>query len=153
MVPVAEDHQPLELGRHHVGIAARVLTARTTDLGKRHVAFLRPQLAIDPPLDRQAMTVVAGQVGHIEARHCARLDDEVLEDLVERRTEMNLPVRVGRPVVEDELRRPAALVPNLPVQVHGLPSRNRFRLGRLKAGLHREISPGQINGVFPLSHK
>ncbi len=153
VIPVAEHHQPLELGRHHVRVAAGVLAAGAADLGDRHVALLRPELAIDLELDRQAVAVVARQIGHVEARHRARLDDEVLQDLVEGRAEMDLPVGVGRTVVEDELRCPAALVANLPVQVHGLPARNGFRLGRLKAGLHRELGPGQIDGVLPLGHR
>src|SRR5262245_7804430 len=98
------------------------------------------------------MAIVARQIRHIEARHRARLDHEVFENLVERCPEVDLPVRVRRPVMEAELRRATALVANLPVQIHGLPSSNGFRLGRLKAGLHREAGTGQIDGVLPLGH-
>ena len=152
VVPVAEDHQPLELAGHHVDEAAGVVAAGAADLGHRHVALLRSELAIDLQLDRQAVAVVARQVRHVEAGHRARLDDEVLEDLVERRAEVDLAVGVRRAVVEDELRRAAALRANLPVQVHGLPAGDRFRLGRLQVRLHRETCARQIDRVLPLGH-
>ena len=84
VVPVAEDHQPLELARHHVDEAAGVVTAGAANLGHRHVALLRAELAIDFQLDRQTVAVVARQVRRVEAGHRPRLDDEVLENLVER---------------------------------------------------------------------
>ena len=153
VVPVAEDHQPLELVGHHVDEAPGVVAAGAADVGDRHVALLRPKLAIDLQLDRQAVAVVARHVGHVEAGHRPRLDDEVLQDLVERRAEVDLAVGVRRTVVEDELRRAAALLANLPVQVHRLPARERLRLGRLQVGLHRKTCARQVDRVFPLGHK
>ena len=81
-----------------------------------------------------------------------RLDDDVLQDLVERGAEVDLRVRVGRPVVEDELRRAAPLLADLPVEVHRLPARDRLRLGRLQVRFHRKTCARQVDRVFPLGH-
>src|SRR5262249_14365810 len=81
-----------------------------------------------------------------------RLDHEVLEDLVERRPEVNLPVRVRRSVVEDELRRAAPRAADLSVEIHGRPTLERFGLGGLQAGFHGKVGPWQGYGIFPLGH-
>src|SRR5215470_8893230 len=88
VVPVAEDQQALELPAHHADEALGVSTARTAEVGDRHVALLRPEFAIDAKLDRQAVAVVSGNVRRVEAGHRSRLDDEILQNLVERGAEM-----------------------------------------------------------------
>ena len=104
VIPVAEDAEALELFGHHADEPLGVGAAGAAKVGHRHVAALRPQLALDAELDRQAVAVVAGHVRRIEARHRSRLDDEILEDLVEGRAEVDLAVRVRRTVVQHELR-------------------------------------------------
>ncbi len=76
--------------------------ARRIDTG-RHIGFLRAQLAVDVQLDRQTVTVVAGNIGRVVAHHRARLDDEVFQDLVHRRAEMDVGIGVGWAIVQDEL--------------------------------------------------
>ena len=60
MRPVAEDAEALELARvidadEPLGVRA----ARATEVGGRHLALLRAELAVDLQLDRQAVTVAA----------------------------------------------------------------------------------------------
>jgi hypothetical protein len=152
VIPVAEDAEALELFGHHADESLGVGAAGAAKVGHRHVAALRPQLALDTELDRQAVAVVSGHVRRIEARHRSRLDDEILEDLVEGRAEVDLAVRVRRTVVQHELRSAVAAFGDLPVEIHRLPAREPLRLGRLQVGLHREVGPGQIDGVLPLGH-
>ena len=152
VLPVAEDPEPLEFLRHHADEARRVRAARAAEVGDAHVALLRAEFAIDLQLDRQAVAVVARHVGRVEAGHRSRLDDEVLEDLVERRAEMDLPVGVRRTVVEDELRASLPRRADLPVEVHRRPSRERLRLGGRQVGLHREPRAGQVERVLPVGH-
>src|SRR5262249_53018121 len=92
-------------------------------------------------------------VWRVEPRHRPRLDDEVLEDLVERRAEMDLAVGVRWSVVEHEARRPAPSSPDLSVHVHRGPPRERLGLGCRQVGLHREPRAGQVQRVFPVGHR
>jgi hypothetical protein len=110
LIPGAENSEALELLAHDADVALGVRTARAAEVGDRHVALLRTELAIDFELDRQAVAVVADDVRRVEPGHRARLDDQILQDLVERRAEVDVAVGVGRAVVQDELRRAGARV-------------------------------------------
>ena len=152
LIPVAEDAEPLELVGHDADEPLGVGPAGAAEIRRAELPLLRPQLAVDLQLDRQAVTVVAGHVRRVEARHRPRLDDEVLEDLVEGRAQVNLPVGVGRTVVKDVLRPARPRLANPRVQAHFLPSGQRLRLGGRQVGLHREVGPGQIERILPIGH-
>jgi hypothetical protein len=152
MFPVAEDRQTLELGRHDADEPLGVGAAGAAEIGHGHVALLRPKLAVDLQLDRQAVAVVARHIRRVEAGHRSRLDDEVLENLVQRGAEVDLPVRVRRTVVEHQLRRPGARRTNLPVEVHRRPPRQRLGLAGREVRLHRKPRAGQVQRVFPVRH-
>ena len=62
VLPVAEDPEALELLRHHADVALGVGAAGAAEIGDAHLALLRPELAIDLQLDRQAVAVVARHV-------------------------------------------------------------------------------------------
>ena len=100
VVPQADDAEPLEVAALDLDVLLGVGAAGAAEVGGRHRALLRAQLAVDLELDRQAVAVPPGQVGGVEAEHVVRLDDEVLEDLVERGADVDLAVGVGRAVVQ-----------------------------------------------------
>jgi hypothetical protein len=152
MLPVAEDAETLELHVHHVDEAGGVGAARAPEIGQRHVAFLRAELAVDLQLNRQSVTVVAEHVRGIEPHHGPRLHHEVLQDLVHGRAEVNPAVRVRRTVVQHELRPARAALADALVQTHLGPARERLRLCRLEVRLHREVGARQVQRVLPLSH-
>ena len=152
MFPVAEHAEALELDAHDVDEPGRIGAARPAEIGHRHLALLRPELAIDLQLDRQAMAVVAQDVRGIEAHHRARLDHEILEDLVHRGAEMDAAVGVRRTIVQDEPRPALTTLLDLCVEAHLLPARERLRLRGRQARLHREVGPRQVERVFPVRH-
>jgi hypothetical protein len=90
------------------------------------------ELLLDGVLDRQAVAVPARDVLRVHALELARLDDHVLEDLVDRVAHVDLAVGIGRAVVQDELGRAAAGVAQLACTGRGLPSPTQTgsRLGR-----------------------
>ena len=151
-VPRAEDAEPLELLGHRADEALGVRAAGAAEVGDRHLALLRAELAIDLQLDRQAVAVVADDVRRVEAGHRARLDDELLENLVERRAHVDVAVGVRRAVVQHELRRALPALANLPVEVHRGPAGERLGLAGRQVRLHREVGARQVDGVFPLRH-
>ena len=114
LIPVAEDAEPLELLGHRADEALGVGAARAAEIGHRHLALLRTELPIDLQLDRQPVAVVADHVRRVEAGHRSRLDDEILQDLVQRRADVDVAVRVRRAVVQHELRRAPAVLAIFP---------------------------------------
>src|SRR5688572_1293401 len=98
------------------------------------------------------MTVVSGHVRRVVAGHAPTLQNEVLEDLVEGGADMDSAVCVRRTVVEDEGRRTAPDLTQLPVEIDRLPAGNRLRLGCLEVRLHRKTCFWQVYRVFPLGH-
>ncbi len=152
IVPGAENAEPLEVAALDVDVLFGVGPAGAAEVRRAHLLLLRTELAIDLQLDRQAVAIPAGDVRRVEAKHVVRLDDEVLENLVERVTHVDLAIGVRRPVVQQVLRRALAGRPNLAVEVHRVPAGHGFRLGRLQVRLHREGGPWQVARLFPVGH-
>jgi hypothetical protein len=152
VVPVAEHAKALEFGAHDADEPRGVVAAGAAEVRDRHVALLRAQLAVDLQLDRQPVAVVPEHIRGIEAHHRPRFDDDVLEDLVHRRAEVDAAVRVWRPVVQDELRAPGAALADPLVQPHVLPAGERQRLGGLEVRFHGEVRARQIQRIFPVGH-
>src|SRR3954470_21527065 len=81
------------------------------------------------------------------------LADQVLEDLVEEVPLVDGSVRVGRTVVEDELRRGGVLLQQLLVDLLVLPRLDLRRLPLAERRAHGKISLRQVNGVFVIHPK
>ena len=94
--PLAEHAQALEILALQVDEFLGVLAAGAADFDGRHLRFLGAEVVIDLDLDGQAVAVPARDVGRIEARHGLRFDDEVLQDLIESRAEVDPAVGIGR---------------------------------------------------------
>ena len=149
--PVAGDAEALELLALDVDPALGELAAflaEGDDVDLVLVEALRAILLLDLPLDRQAVAVPAGDVAGVAAHHLLRADHHVLQDLVERVADMEMPVGIGRPVMQRE-RHPAgggfaqAVVdadPGPALQPGGFP--------RGQARAHREIGLGQVQRRF-----
>src|SRR3546814_4836671 len=81
-------------------------------------------------LDRQAVAVPARDVGRVEAGQVLRLDDDVLEDLVDRVAEVDRAVRVRRPVVQHERVAAFRVFAQACVQAFGFPALQRHGFAR-----------------------
>ena len=99
MLPVAEHADALEVGHLLRDLLGRVGAALGLHLVARQAAA---EGLLDRVLDRQAVAVPARRVARVEAGELARLDDHVLQDLVGGVADVQLAVRVGRAVVQDE---------------------------------------------------
>lgn len=84
----------------------------------------------------------------MKAGHRFRFDDDVFQNLVQRMTDMNAAVGIGRAIVQ-HIERPAlsAVLKSL-VQALLFPPGEKFGLPLRQIRLHREISAGQIQGRF-----
>ena len=150
--PVAQHTEADEILALALHLALRVLTAllakfRGTHLDARFAHFL-----LDVQFDRQAVAIPAGHVGRIEARQRAGLHDHVLQDLVHGVPDVDLAVRVGRAVMQDEGGCSAARGTDLSVDVLGLPAGQRLGLAGGEVRLHGEAGLRQVQRVLVVSH-
>ncbi len=153
--PVTGHAQALELGRLHLQPALRVGAALGAEIQHRHgvlVAAGAAVLLLHLPLDRQAVAVPAGDVVRVEPGHAVRAHDHVLEDAVQRVADMQVPVGVDRPVMQDERGAARGGLPRARPQSDALPPGEdlRFALGQLAA--QRELRRGQEDGVAVVGH-
>jgi hypothetical protein len=143
--PVAEHAEAAELAALDIDEVVGVGAAAGADLDLRQGLLLRaPELLLDVQLDRQAVAVPARHVRREPARHRAVLHDDVLQHLVERRAEMDVAVRVRRPVVKDEARLPGVLLEEALVHAPGRPPFDHRRLALREVRLHRELGARQV---------
>ena len=139
VLPLPEDPEPLELRALDAHELLGVRSAGLTEGQRRHLALLRPEVPVHLQLDRQAVAVPAGPVRGVVPRGRPAAHDHVLQDLVEHGAEVDVPVGVGRPVVEDEARMSLPGGPDLRVEVLGLPLLQPARLRLGEVGLHGEV--------------
>ncbi len=105
-------------------------------------------LLFDHELDRQSVAIPAGHVRRVKTGKPLALDDDVLEDLVDGMTDVNLAVGIGRAVVE---HKPGPLLPGfaeLAVKLQRLPALELFRLALRQVALHRESGGGEVQRGF-----
>jgi len=137
-VPVTEHPEALELFFLDLDPLFRVTPAGASLGQGGDGCFLVAQFLVDVMLDRQAVTVPAGNVRRIETGHPLGTQDDVLENLVESGTEMDIAVGVGGAVVQDEQRPSGTSLLNPLIKVFRIPALQyqRFILGQV--GLHLE---------------
>src|SRR6185437_13076667 len=82
----------------------------------------------------------------------ARLDDDVLQDLVEGVTDMDDAIGVRRPVVQHEPRAPACYLALPAVNAALLPGGDHRRLPPGEVRLHGECGLRQIDRAFVINH-
>ena len=141
MPPVAQHAEALEVGHLQRDLLGRIGAALGLDFGAGQVAA---EGLLDLVLDRQTVAIPAGNVGRVEAFELPRLDDHVLQDLVDGVADVQLSVGVGRAVVQDELRRTATGVAQPLVQALVVPRLDPCRLALGQVATHRERGVGQV---------
>ena len=150
-VPVADDAEPFELPALDVDPVVGELAAFLAELDDGHLVLVLargPVALLDLPFDGQAVAVPAGHVVRVPAQHLLGTGDHVLENLVERVADVQVPVGIGRSVVEDELLAPLGRLAVPAKQVHGGPALEHpgFALGQSRA--HGKIGVGQEHRRF-----
>ena len=152
MIPIAEHAQPLEIGALCVHLLVCILPARRT---KRLGVDLLSDSAmrfLDLHLDGQAMAIPTRNIGCVIAVQGARLDDDVLENLVYRVAQVDRTIGVRRAVGENEGGPALGGGANLVLKTAAFPRRQHSRLPMGKICLHRKTGVRQIDRVFVVSH-
>ena len=150
IVPVADHPEPLELVALHVdpvfGEGAAIGAEAADRDGILVAAFLAVGL-LDLPLDRQPVAIPARHVDRILAQHLLGAHDDILENLVQRRAEVEMAVGVGRAVVKDELGPAGGGLPQAPVETDLLPACGHRRLAFRQPRLHGEGGARHEDGI------
>jgi hypothetical protein len=102
----------------------------------------------DLDLDRHAVAVPARHIGRVEAGDGARLDDHVLEDLVDGVAQVDVAVGIRRAVVQHEHRAALGGLAHALVDFLVLPLLDPARLALGQVAAHRERGVGHVDRVF-----
>ena len=149
--PVAEDAEALEPVALHIDPVIGEVAAFLAEFLQRHLVLVLAGLAVfllDLPFDRQAVAVPARHVVGVEAQHLAGTVDHVLQDLVQRVSGVDVPVRIGRSVMQDELLPPLRAFAQLSPDIHVVPPLQDLRFLLRQAGAHGKVGLRQEDGVL-----
>ena len=152
LVPGAQHAKALEFLALDVQVLFRVLAAALAHHVGGQFLLLFAQFLFNLVFDGQAVTVPAGHVAGGVALHVARLDHHVLQDLVQRRPEVNVPVGVRGAVVQDVRPLLAGCLRHGGVGVDAFPELEHFRLALGEVGLHGKFGVGQMQGLLVVAH-
>ncbi|VTR68162.1 hypothetical protein DESC_70002 [Desulfosarcina cetonica] len=148
VVPLAHDAQALEFLTLDVDELLGVGPALAAHLGLGHLLLLGAQFLVHVVFDGQAVAVPARHVGGIEPGHLPGADDDILENLVQRRADMNMAVGIGRTVVQDKSRPTFGRLADALVQLGAFPGAELFGLLLGKVGFHGKAGMGKIQGLL-----
>ena len=122
----------------------RVLATLPAQVRGAHVLFLLAELLRDLVFDGQPVAIPARHVGRLHAFHGAGLDDDVLENFIERVADVNMAVGVRRAVMQhvQRLARPGFLNALIEPLLH--PPGDELRLAIRQVPFHGKRRLGQI---------
>ena len=140
--------QTLETAALNIDILLRIFAAFPAHRNLAHRRFLGSQILVDLDFDRQPVAVPARQVGGIESHHGARLDNDVLENLVDRGSHVNRPICVRRAIMEHIGRTAGARSTDLSVNVDLIPMLEHQRLPLRQVRFHAKGGFRQVERVL-----
>ena len=143
IVPAAENAEALEIFFVLLDVAQRELPAQLAKLRGRNLPF-STQLFFHLSFNRQAMAIPPRHVRRVVPRHALGLDDQILEDFVQSRAQMNFTGGVRRSVVQHKERLAFACLQNALVDVPSMPGFELLWLVLGQAGLHGKIRFRQV---------
>jgi hypothetical protein len=144
VLPVAQHAQALEIEHLLRDLFGGVGAALRLHLVAAQAAAV---LLLDRVLDRQAVAVPAGDVLGVEAGQLPRLDDHVLEHLVDGVTHVDGAVGIRGAVVQHEERRTVAGVTQALVEAFLVPGLDPARLPLGQVAPHRERGVRKVQGL------
>ncbi len=157
--PVACHTQTLEFLALDVDPALGELAAFLAEIDDWHVVLVLALLAVlffNLPFDRKAVTVPAGHVARIKPHHLMAAHNHVLDRLVQRVTDVQMPVGIGRSVMQRKRRagviifaRPGeGLFAQAVIDADLFPTGQPFGFPLGQARAHGEIGLRQAQRVF-----
>ena len=149
MLPVAEDAETAELAALDVDEFAGVFLRAAAHFGGSQAGggFDHAEL------DGKTVAIPTGNEGSTEACHGFGFDHEVLENLVKRRSHVDITIRERGAIVQKVERGILAALLDFFVKPLPFPLGQRFRFTLCQAGLHGKIGFRKIDRVFVSAHE
>ena len=148
MLPVGENAEAQKLSALLFDKFGGEVCAFLAELGGIDVALLLAQHFNHLVLDWQPVAVPTGNVGRGEAFERLVAQNYVLQNLVERGADVDVAVREGGAVVEDEFGVSRVLFLNAPVEVGLFPVFDARGFAFDEVAAHGELCVGKVEGVF-----
>ena len=98
------------------------------------------------------MAAPARHIRRVVTHEAAGFDDHILEDFIDRMTDMNAAIGVRRAIMEDELVPPLTLLAQVAVYVQVLPALEHVRLALGQVTAHGKGGFRQIQSVLVVAH-
>ncbi|MEA3220667.1 MAG: hypothetical protein OZX49_01780 [Immundisolibacter sp.] len=152
LLPVADHAQALKIRALPGHLLGGIGAAGGAEGVGVHLLARLAELFLHHVLDRQAVAVPAGHVGRVITIQRPGLDDDVLQDLVDRVADVDVAVGVGRAVVQHVARPIGAFATQAGVQVQFLPAGEDCRFALRQVAAHRELGVRQVQGGFVVGH-
>ena len=90
------------------------------------------------------MTVPTRNVGCIKATECARFNDDIFQCFINRMSEMNITIGIGRTIMQNKLFTSSASRSNLLIEIFIMPFFENTRLSLGEIGAHWKCRVRQI---------
>ena len=152
MLPISQYPEPLELISLHVNKAGGILPGQPSLFHHAYRLRLRSQLLVHLELDGQPMAVPAWDIDSVIAHHGPGLDDQVLQDLVQRVAHVDMAVGVRRTIVEDPHLAVSSKLPELTIDPTLLPEAQNFGLALRQVRLHGKGRFRQVESRLVVHH-
>ena len=145
IIPLRFDTQRTKLFCLHIDPAFSIFPAARAELSRADIflgAPLAAKLFFNFPFNRQAVAIPAGHIRRIPAGHLVRAHDNVFDDFVHRRAEVNMPIGIRRAIMEQPWLCAArfGICAHLLIKLHLIPALDPFRLSLWQAAALGEFS-------------
>ncbi len=151
--PVAQHTQTDEVGLLRFDLGLGVFAALGAEFGSGNLLARLADHAFYFQFDRQTVAIPTRHIGGIKTGEALGLDDDVFEDLVDRVTDVNIAVRIGGAIMQNERRLARFGAANSAVEILIVPTFQHvgFALGQIAT--HRKLGFRKIQGVFIVAHQ
>ena len=144
MVPIAGNAKTFEILPLHVQTFQGILTAFPAQIQRIQFVPVQAQNFDGRMLNRQAVRIPTGNIGRIVTLKRLILDNDILQNLVERRADMDVAIGVRRPVMQNEFGPAGGSRLFLVIDLFLLPVFEHLRLPFRQICPHRELRLRQV---------
>ena len=148
IIPLTKNAQTLKLFALHADKFLGIGAAGAAFIHLRHALFFTAQFFIHLMFNGQAVAIPARHINTIKPGHVFGFDDNIFNNFIERRAQVNIAISIGRAIMQNVWDFPFGRFPDFRINVHFFPILEHLRLALRQIRLHRKISLGKIQCLF-----